>query len=85
MRFSNTTAQTFQIVNGKEFLITANGANFTIEKKLFDGTWQAVPSSPLLDGEELFLNTYTEPDSEGKYYIRVTPSVAPSEFTISRT
>ena len=79
MTFPDTTAQTFDIEDGAEYLVTATGGNFAIERYTEAGAWEAVPDSPLVDGEHKRLMT-----ASANLKIRVTPTAGNTEFTIHR-
>ena len=75
--FADTNPIEYPIRAGKPYYISAADGNLTVERKKLDGTWIAVDGSPVVDGEEKMLLTYS---SGGN--IRVTASAAGTEMAL---
>lgn len=77
--FPDTTPVEYAINPGQTHYISATGGNLTVERKTAAGTWVEVAGSPVLDGEEKFLLTYSLGDK-----IRVTASAADVEMVLEQ-
>ena len=75
--FSSTSPQEYPVERGRTQYISATGGTLTVERKTSAGAWVEVAGSPVLDGEEKFLLTYSSGDK-----IRVTPSATGVEMVL---
>jgi len=75
--FANTSPQEYPVERGRTQYISATGGTLTVERKTSAGTWVEVAGSPVLDGEEKFLLTYSSGDK-----VRITPSATGVEMVL---
>ena len=75
--FPDTTPVEYSMFTGRTSYISSTGGSLTVERKTAAGSWVAVSGSPVADGEEKFLLTYSVGDK-----IRVTPSTAGVEMVL---
>lgn len=77
--FPDTNPVEYSFIPGRTNYISATGGSLTIERKTAAGSWVEVSGSPVLDGEEKFLLTYSVGNK-----IRVTASTAGVEMTLEQ-
>ncbi len=77
--FANTTPVEYPIERGRTHYISAASGDLTVERKTAAGAWVAVEGSPVYDGDEKFLLTYSNGDK-----IRVTPSTTGTEMVLEK-
>lgn len=63
----------------KPHLICSNGGDLAVEKYLEDGTTSTVSGSPVLDGEELYINTKTYGQK-----LKLTPSASNTHIEVNK-
>ena len=77
--FTNTSPVEYPIERGRTHYISATSGDLTVERKTAAGAWVAVEGSPVYDGDEKFLLTYSAGDK-----IRVTPSTIGTEMVLEK-
>lgn len=77
--FANTSPVEYPIERGRTHYISAVSGNLTVERKTVAATWVAVQGSPVYDGDEKFILTYSNGDK-----IRVTPSAIGTEMVLEK-
>ena len=77
--FTSTLPVQYPIERGRTQYISAASGDLTVERKTAAGTWIAVEGSPVYDGDEKFLLTYSDGDK-----IRVTPSTSGTEMVLEK-
>ena len=77
--FANTTPIEYPIERGRTQYVSAASGDLTVERKTAAGAWISVEGSPVYDGDEKFLLTYSDGDK-----IRVTPSTSGTEMVLEK-
>ena len=77
--FANTTPVEYPIERGRTHYISAASGDLTVERKTAAGACVSVEGSPVYDGDEKFLLTYSNGDK-----IRVTPSTIGTEMVLEK-
>jgi hypothetical protein len=77
--FANTLPVQYPIERGRTQYISAASGDLTVERKTAAGAWISVEGSPVYNGDEKFLLTYSDGDK-----IRVTPSTSGTEMVLEK-
>ena len=75
--FTDTNPDVLVIKRGRTYYVSAHGGDLTIKRKTNAGTYVEVEGSPVFNGEEKFLLTFSADDT-----IEVTPSTIGTELVL---
>ena len=77
--FSDTNPDIIKIERGRTYYISAQGGDLTIKRKTEAGTYVDVEGSPVYDGQERFLLTFSSDDT-----LEITPSTINTELVLEK-
>lgn len=77
--FQDTNPDIIKIERGRTYYVSAYNGDLTIKRKTESGAYTDVEGSPVTDGQEKFLLTFSSDDT-----LEITPSIIHTELVLEK-
>jgi hypothetical protein len=77
--FQDTNPDIIKIERGRTYYVSAHAGDLTIKRKSLSGSYVEVEGSPVTDGQEKFLLTFSSDDT-----LEITPSTLYTELVLEK-